>query len=190
MSPRALYVAAALAAAAVALAVLGQRQSTPPAGPAGEPVLPGLADALDELTRVTLVAAGGEPVVTLERSRQTWTVAERDDRAADIGRLRAALVALSEASIVERKTADPGRHALIGVEDIALDTAAGTLVRLESASGTRRELILGEPDGAGGRFARRPGQARSFLIDRDPELPRDPAQWLAQRGEDESPAPQ
>lgn len=189
MSPRALYIVAALAAAAVALAVIGQRQSAPTAPPSGGRVLPGLAADLEALRRVTIVTAGARPVVTLERAGDTWTVAERDGAPADVGRLRDALVALSEASIIERKTADPARHALIGVEDVALETAAGTLVRLETADGSSAELILGNAERTGEQFVRRPGETQSFLVDRNPELPRDPAEWVAERAEAQTEAP-
>lgn len=179
MSPRALYVVAALAAVAVVLAVVGQRRSAPSAAPETAPALPGLGDALDELVRVTVVAAGRETVATLERGETTWTVAERAAYPADMGKLRAALIALSEARVVELKTADPALHDAIGVEDVELEAAAGTLVRLTAEDGATRELILGSSDRAGERYARRPGEAQSFLMDRDPEIPREPAAWLA-----------
>lgn len=179
MNARALYVVAAIAAVAVALAVIGQRQSAPGDSPSRGLVLPGLADELDALSRVTIVAAGGEPVATLERGAAAWTVAERDAYAADLARLRSALVALSEARIIEPMTDDPSRHGLIGVQDIELESATGTLIRLERADGSSRALILGDSDRDDERFARRPDEAQSFLMDRNPDVPRDAADWAA-----------
>ncbi len=178
MTPRALFVVAALAAAAIGLAVIGQRQSAPTGSPEGGPVLPGLAEELDALVRVAVVGAGGETLATLERADGGWTVAERDGYAADLARLREALLALAEARVLERKTSDPALHARIGVEDVELASAASTLVRLEEPDGASRALILGDSDRAGERYARRPGEAQSFLMDRDPSFPRDPSEWV------------
>lgn len=178
MTPRALYTVAALALAAVVLAVLGERQSAPGGVAAGDPALPGLAEQLDDVTRVTIVAPGGETAATLERGAGTWTVAELDAYPADLSKLRAALLGLSEARIVERMTDDPSRYERIGVEDVGLETAAGTLVRIETGNGASHELILGHSDRAEERYARRPGQAASILIDRDPDLALEPAGWV------------
>lgn len=180
MSSRALFVVAALAALAVALAVVGQRQSTPPAPSAEDRILPGLEADLEALARVVVVAGGGERAVTLEHGTDGWGVAELEGYRADIDRLRAALVALAEARIVERMTADPERYARIGVEPVEQSSARGTLVRLETGNGSSHALVLGDSDRSGERYVRRPDEATSFLVNRDPEVPHDPAQWAAQ----------
>lgn len=181
MSPRALAVVAALTAVAVLLAVVGQRRSAPSGTPAGELALPALAEALDEAARVTVVGDGGTAVTTIERGDTAWTVAERGGYRADLAQLREALVALSEARVVELKTSDPALHDRIGVEDVELDSARSTLVRIETETGAEHALILGDADRAGERYARRPAEAQSLLIDRDPDVPHDPAEWVEPR---------
>ena len=65
-----------------------------------------------------------------------------------------------------------------GVEDIAGADAAGISIALTAPGRDLPTVILGNADGARFRYARRAGEAQSFLIDRNPDMPRATAQWL------------
>jgi hypothetical protein len=117
-------------------------------------------------------------VVTIEKRPDNWVVSDKHGYVANAGKLRQALTALGEARILEQKTANPELYGRHGVEDVTAPDAAGISVAL-SASG--RELpivILGNAEGAQYRYARRAGETQSYLVDRNPDVPRTAAQWV------------
>jgi hypothetical protein len=177
MNRRSLLVVAAIAVVAVLLAIVGRRQSTPETD-AGALLLAGLTESLNDVERVVISKAQGEIVATLVRGSAGWSVAEKDDYSADVVKIRQALVALGEARIVEEKTADPAFYDRLGVESVELRTASGTAVAIDAAEAEFPVLILGDEANSGSRYARRADEARSFLVDRNPDVPRSTAQWL------------
>lgn len=181
MNRRSFIVLVVAAVALALLAVLGQRGGgdTSIAGAtAGSAVLPGLAQGIDEVVGITVTGAGGERLVTLESGEDGWRVAERDGYPAATSRVNALLIDLAEARIVEEKTADPAFYDRLGVEPLADATATGLELGIESADGSRRALILGDAYGNDERYARAADGERSVLIDRDPDVARDPADWV------------
>ena len=176
MTSRKLTLLAITAAALVVVALLAQRSESPSVQRM-EPLLPGLAESLNDVERVTVVKAGGETVATLERGEPGWTVAERQGYPADTPKLRQALIALGEARIVERKTATAALYDRIGVEDVAANEAAGLALTI-TGGGSWPTLILGDAEGGSQRYVRRADEAQSYLIDRNPDLPRNTPQWL------------
>jgi hypothetical protein len=177
MNRRSLLVVAAIAALAVLLAMVGRRQSAP-ATDADALLLPGLAESLNDIERVVISKAQEEIVVTLVRGSAGWNVAEKDGYPADVAKIRQALVALGEARIVEEKTADPAFYDRLGVEPVESATASGTAVAIDAATAEFPALILGDEANSTSRYARRADEARSFLLDRNPDVPRSTAQWL------------
>lgn len=133
-------------------------------------LLPGLEESLNAVTAVRI--AQGESSVTLERGDSTWTVADRDGYPADVPELRSALVALAEAGKLEAKTANPDRHEALG-----LAGAESTRVSL-AGDDVDTAVILGGVAQESNRYARLDGEDRAWLIDRNPELPADPTEWL------------
>ena len=177
MNRRSVLIIAAIAIVAVLLAVLGRDRSTS-RSPQGAELLPGLTAALNDIEQVEISKAGNETVATLRRGADGWSVDEKDGYPADIAKIRQALVALGKARIVEEKTADPEFYSRLGVEPIDLDTASGVAVAIDPANAKFPVIILGEVSGTSGRFVRRADEAQSFLIDENPDVPRNTAQWL------------
>ena len=178
MSTRGLIVLLAAVAVLVLLAVLGQRGADAPTSGQGTKLLPGLEAALNDVERISLVKAGGEAVTTLERRPDTWVVVEKGGYPADVAKIRQSLLALSEARVLEQKTANPELYDRLGVEDIQSDTAAGIAISLAASGHELPTLILGNAEGTKYRYARLAGEPQSYLIDRDPDLPRTAAQWV------------
>lgn len=176
MTRRAPLVVAALAVLAIVLAYLGQRQSAP-VGSAGALLIPGLAETLNDVERVTVTGAGGKAVATLVRGQAGWSVAEKAGYRADVAKIRLALVALSEARIVEEKTSNPAFHARLGVEAIEAEAATGVAIAVEAPT-EFPVLIFGDSPNGTSRYVRRAGGQASFLIDRNPEIPTATTQWL------------
>lgn len=157
----ALVVAALLLGLATWLVSRNQQQP----GQAGDLLLPGLAKALNDVDRVLVTAAGDQVVATIQRGQDRWTVAERDGYPANLGRLRKNLIALSEAHILETKTANPDYYARLGVEDVAQADATGTQLAI-SGSDYGAAVIIGQTGVNGDNsYVRRAGEATSYLVD-------------------------
>jgi Domain of unknown function (DUF4340) len=177
MSKRTVAILAAALLVLFVLVMTGQRNDTAPAG-AGAKLLPDLEAALGEIERVTIVRANNETVATLEKRTESWVVADKHGYVADAAKLRQALTALAEARILEQKTAMPTLYGRLGVEDVTGADAAGTSVALAAPGRELPTIILGNAEGSRYRYARRAGEAQSFLIDRNPDVPRAAAQWV------------
>ncbi|WP_428100656.1 DUF4340 domain-containing protein [Candidatus Rariloculus sp.] len=177
MNRRALMTIATLAVVLVVLAMFGQGRSTSPSL-SGAVLLPGLGAVLNDIDEITLVRAGNETIASLRRSEQGWTVPEKGGYPADVAKIREALLALSEARVMEEKTSNPEFYDRLGVEPVESASAAGTAVTIRHGDETFSTVILGDVEGTGYRYARRADEALGLLIDRDPELPRSAPQWL------------
>lgn len=179
MRLRTLVVLALLAALAVAAAVVLNWRGEPAASfEEGALLLPGLDARINDVDRIELTGAGDRVLVTLQRQAAGWSVVQRNGYPADIGALRGLLLQLAQARLVEPKTTNLARYAVLGVEDVAQPKAGGVQVALHGA-GDVPVLIIGRYDlHAGGTFARRAGQARSWLVAGDLRVDTDPAHWL------------
>ena len=178
MTYRTVTVLAAALVVLGALALIAQYDPQPPS-PGGGLLLPGLADDLDQVTQVAIMGAGSEPVATLLRGEDgSWSVAEKDGFPADVEKVHNTLISLAESRIVEPKTANPEFYDRLGVEDVASGDAGGLSVTL-SGTDSPVNVIVGDSEGAAQRYARIAEQAESFLIDRDPEVGNETADWLA-----------
>lgn len=163
----------------VALAVIGQRQTTGPSDVAqtDEEFLPGLMDAVDEIESIEVVGAGTETIATLDRGEDGWTVRERDGYNADLTKVRHTLLSLAEARILEAKTANPALHDRLGVEDVQADNASGLAVRLLGPA-EPTAIVIGDAAGDYRRYVRRADENQSYMINRDPEIGETAADWL------------
>jgi hypothetical protein len=177
MSQRNVLILLGVLVVLVALVLVGQRNRAPSSG-SGALFAPSLEAALNDVERVTITKGNNETVVTLERRPTGWVAANKNDYAADVGKLRQGLQALAEARILETKTANPELYSHLGVEDVTADKAAGVAVALTAAGKTLPTIILGNAEGAKFRYVRRAGDMQSYLIDKNPDFPRTVGQWL------------
>ena len=178
MTYRTVTVLAAALVVLGALALIAQYDPQPPS-PGGGLLLPGLADDLDQVTQVAIMGAGSEPVATLLRGEDgNWSVAEKNGYPADVEKVHHTLISLAESRIVEPKTANPEFYDRLGVEDVGSGDAGGLSVTLSGTDSTAN-VIVGDSEGAAQRYVRIAEQAESFLIDRDPEVGSETADWLA-----------
>lgn len=163
----------------IALAVIGQRQTTGPSdvAQANDELLPGFMGVVDEITSIEIVGAGREIIATLDRGGDGWTVRERGGYNADLTKVRHTLLSLAEARILEAKTANPELHDRLGVEDVEADDAGGLAVTLHGPA-EPMAIIVGDAAGDYRRYVRRAGESQSYMINRDPEINETPADWL------------
>ena len=151
----------------------GDRDQT---GSSGDPLFADLKERINDVTGITLEAAGEAPT-TVGRESGTWTVSSRADYPASVGKVREVLLAIADARILERKTANPDRYAQLGVRDPDVEGSSG--VRLTVAGdGFEYGVIVGNANQGSNRYVRLAGDAQSLLIDKNPELPDSPSGWL------------
>jgi hypothetical protein len=178
MSQRNVFV---LLGALIALALLvtfGQRNRSSSSVTSGAEFVPGLREAINDVERVVVTKSSGETVATLERRPESWVVLDKSAYPADIAKLRQALSALGDAKILEAKTATPELYNRLGVEDVAGADATGLQIAVTATGKELPAVILGNVEGSKYRYARRTGEAQSYLIDRNPDVPRTTALWL------------
>ena len=169
-----LLLAVAVAVIAVAMLLASQRnrgQDTL----AGQTVLPGLREALNDVTELR-ISRGDGTHVTVRKGESDWVVAEREFPA-DPGKVRKLLLDLASLSVVEEKTSDPGSYARIGVEDVTSATSSGT--RIEAVTPKKTfGLIAGDPSGTKNGYVREPGAKTSYLATPQIRTEADPKRWL------------
>ncbi len=181
MNQKTLIVLGAAAILAVGAALLVDRSRAPRSDVAAGAgmLVPDLREHVNDVARITLTGAGNKPLVTLARGESGWSVAQRGGYPADLAKLRDFLLALADASLVERKTSSKERHAALGVEDITAADAAGVLVDIEGLPAPTR-FIVGNFDGqgGGGTFVRRADDTQSWLAKGTLSADRNPADWI------------
>ena len=164
-------------AVVLALWASASRGPTDEAARVGEPLLKGLRESINEVTQLRVIEAGDKPAVTLQRVAHGWTVVERGGYPADIGKVRETLIGLSEATLIEAKTANPERHSVLGVEDVAKPDAKG--MRVEIDGKIPAKIVVGTYSTQGnGSFVRRNDEAQAWLAKGNLVPDRQAANWL------------
>lgn len=145
----------------------------------GDPLVPGLADGINEVRMLKITGAGNLPIATLNRGEGGWTVAEKNGHPADVAKIREFLLKLADATIVEAKTSDPNNYAKLGVEEVSATEAKGALVEIEGLKAPVR-LIVGNFNarGAEGTYVRRADEAQSLLAKGSFAVDKVAANWL------------
>lgn len=139
-------------------------------------LLPDLKADINRISQVSVSKAAES--LTLSNETGKWVLVERQNYPADTGKLRQLLLALADATKLERKTSNPEMYERLGVEDSGADSES-TEIRI-SGPGLEFALILGDTAQSRYRYARIPGQAESWLIDQNPVLPGSAGGWLLQ----------
>lgn len=167
---RKLLVLAVIAVVAIALAAVLVLRRAPEAEGSllAGPLVPGLAEHVNDVEQVRMVKAGDAPYLTLQRGEEGWTIAERDGYPADPAKVRLALINLGESRVLEPKTSNPERYAQLGVQDLDQPGATGTRIEV-TGGGIDAALIVGNRPAQGGEgtYVRRVGEAASVLATGD-----------------------
>lgn len=169
---RLLLIAGALAVIAGVTIAIDVRASRPDL--ASGPVAPGLAQTISGAQRIIVTSA--EATYRIERTERGWAMRERGDYPVLGGRLAQLTDGLEGLRFTRRMTADPTKHARLGVDD-PRQGGRGILVQIEDGRGAFLvDLILGvEPSGL---YVRHPDEDQTWAA--EGELPplRDIAAWL------------
>ena len=170
-----LFAALAILAVVVAVVLRGTQTGSRDQGL----LFPGLKEQLNGIQRIVVTGPGNTPIATLERGAENWTVVERSNYAADVGRIRRNLLALAEARIVEEKTSNPDFYDRLGVQDVSAATAKGMLLTLTGAGKPVSAIIGQAPSGSTNQtYARRAGEPMSWLVTGQFDLGKTGGEWL------------
>ncbi|HRO49738.1 MAG TPA: DUF4340 domain-containing protein [Hyphomicrobium sp.] len=171
MTPRQFAVLAAAAALSLVAAATVYTANAPwtlGTKSAGK-LLPNLEAAAPNLARIVIEQGG--TTATIEQAGDQWVIQNEDGYPASTEKIHAFVNALTEADLVEAKTAKADRYHLLDVSDPAKDNVA-RLIRLEDKSGEKiAEIIAGKTRfgqsgmAVAGTYVRRPGETQSWLAD-------------------------
>jgi len=140
--------------------------------------LPGAAAKVNDIEWLRLTSAGKVTIATLKREGPVWVVEEASAYPADWGRLKTLLAGLSQAEVIEAKTANPEFYPRLGVEDVSLPDAGGVMIEFSSNSGLPALIIGKGAQGRDGQYVRLRDSVQSVLIDRRLDIPADRSDWL------------
>jgi hypothetical protein len=179
MKQKQFLILAGLAFLAMIAALMLNRERAPVSIEDGQRKLaPGLDETLNDVNQLTVTGAGNAVLATLKRTDARWVVAEKADYPANVAKVREVLLALANADILEKKTAQKERYATLGVEDVAASDASGVQVELAGGKAPLK-LIVGKPATQGsGTFVRPAGEAQSMLVSGAISVPKAAAEWL------------
>lgn len=134
----------------------------------GASLFPGLAAQAPRIARIEL-SQGGK-ALALARDKESWSLADRGGYPAKADAVRALLVKVTQAELVEGKTRNKERFALLELEDPAGKDAKSRLLRLlDDKGGVIAETIVGKKRydafgaGKGGSYVRKPGDEQTWL---------------------------
>jgi len=141
-------------------------------------LIPGMAEQVNDIEWVRLTAARDETIATLNRESGLWVVEEASSYRADWALVKMLLSALSQAEVIEVKTANPEYYSRLGVEEVASAEAGGVLVEFAEDTGLPALIIGNKAQGRNGQYARLRSSAESVLIDSEVDIPRQRSDWL------------
>lgn len=142
---------------------------------AGSLLFPEMRAVANDIDRIAITRAGETTIVA--RHEGAWVTPDRGNYAANVTKVREVLLAMSDATVVEAKTANPDLHDRLGVDLPGNESSKGTSVAA-SAGEQSFELIFGNVAQQNFRYARVASEDQSWLIDQNPDIPAETGQWL------------
>ena len=180
MNPRMLVRLVVVALVALVAALwLGSRRGPNTELEGHKALVPGLKDALNDVTVVKLTGAANKAIATLEKGEKGWHVAERGGYSADSAKVREFMLKLADGELIEAKTATPELHKKLGVEDPAQSDATSVQVELVGGKAATK-LVIGRFNGMGGdgTFVRAAGDNQAWLAKGNLTVDKQPSDWL------------
>lgn len=149
----------------------------------GAKLLPTLVSDASQIA--TIEVRQGDNTVELERKGGSWFLKSRGGYPAEPTKVRALLVGLADAELVETKTRRPDRYAALELEDPADKAAKSRGVRLLDAKGKAiGDVVIGKKRfdvlGAGksGSYVRKPGDPQTWLANAELDAPVAVKDWI------------
>ena len=170
-------------AVAISLTTYASQNRWAQAKVSGAGLFPDLAAQASRIAKIELKQ--GEKSLTLARDKESWTLADRGGYPAKPEAVRALLVKLAGAELVESKTRNKDRYALLELEDPSgKDTKSRLLRLLDDKGGVIAEAVIGKKrfDAFGGSksgtYVRKPGDAQTWLSNADLDVSVGVKDWV------------
>ncbi len=183
MNSRSLTVLAVLTAIVVAAAIashtLRSGGRAPGLDTADRRLFPGLEERINEVESVS-VESGGE-ALEIRRRDGRWTVESLDGYPAKFEEVKSLVLSVAALEIAERKTADPSRHARLGLEPPGGGRSSRLVSLIDGAGTSLAGLIIGSEAGSGGTnlvYARRADEDQTWLVRGKVDAITDPMRWV------------
>ena len=185
MKPKAFAALAAitLVMLIVAVATYVSQNRVSPVRVSGEALFPGLAGKADRIAKIVITQ--GNTTLTLARDKESWSLENRGGYPAKTETVRALLIGLAEAELVEAKTSSKERYSVLELEEPRDKDAKSRLVQLLDDKGNAiAEVVVGKKrsdafgSSRGGAYVRRPGDAQSWLANADINAPMGARDWV------------
>ncbi len=139
---------------------------------------PDLLKQLDAVNQIVVSRAGSKVFVNLLRNGESWQLESPNSVPANPYLLEEILRVVATAKIVEIKTAKADWYQYLGVRDIQMVSAQGTMIELKSASKSWRVIIGKDSETQKGQYWRQPGQTAVMRVDQQLSLPEDLLSWM------------
>ncbi len=141
----------------------------------GIKLLPSLQRDMPRLSTITMKQ--GTQSITLERKGEAWSLKDRGGYPVQGDRVRALMLRLADAELIDRKTRNPERFSLLELEDLtAKDAKSRLLVLADDKAKPLAELLIGKRSveqfgaGKGGTYIRRPAEKETWLVNSEIEI--------------------
>jgi hypothetical protein len=168
---------------AVAIAAYGTQNRWSQAKVSGAALFPNLPAQSARIARIELKQ--GDKSLTLARDKEAWSLIDRGGYPAKVDAVRALLVKLAQAELVESKTSNKGRYTQLELEEPAGKDAKSRLVRIVDDKGAPlAEAIVGKKrfDAFGasksGTYVRKLGDAQTWLSNADLDVSLTVRDWV------------
>jgi hypothetical protein len=177
MSSRSLKLLGIVAAILVALLIAIEVADAGTAPDGSEILFADFRDHASRIESISVVNAGYDTAVTINKSGDQWQIQERDNYPADTAKIREIVQALADARIVEIKTANPELHHRLGLRDPDVNDSKATRVTV-SGSDFSYGVLFGNVAQGNFRYLRKDGEDQSWLVDQNPAIPATAGGWL------------
>lgn len=135
-------------------------------------------------TQTVTLKQGGQSIV-LERKGEAWSIKDRGGFPVQGAKIGTLLAKLEDAQLVDRKTRNPERFAVLELEDPAAKDAKSRVLTIADDKGRPiADLIVGKRSteqfgaGKGGTYVRRPGENDTWLVNTEIDVNPAVNQWV------------
>jgi hypothetical protein len=150
---------------------------------AGAALFPGLVTEANRIAKITI--AQGNKTLTLVRDKESWLLENRGGYPAKPETVRALLLRLAGAELVEAKTRSTVRYSVLELEDPRGSDAKSRLLQMLDDKGeTLGEVVVGKKrsdafgSSRGGTYVRKPGDMQTWLVNAEIDVSSGMRDWV------------
>ena len=144
----------------------------------GDLFLQGFRDQVDAVNSIAIVSADMDQPVEIVKVKNQWIVPARADFPASNAKVREVLLALVNAKTLEIKTGNPEQFHLLGLRNPDVEGSKAIQITMVGDDFSR-SVIIGNLARGTARYARLTDSNQSWLIDQNPDIPKEATGWLS-----------